>query len=191
MINKVAICGKIVSKPVLSHEYNKKAFYKFNLSYIRPSGYKDVIMCLTSDLTNVKEGQYVCVSGRIVSRRNEHLEIFVSARYIDIIDNYYSNNLEMECFIVSDPIYSDRLKHNKKICKFLVACNNGNNSSYIPAFTYGIYAEVTKNCKIGDRIKGIGKLESRKTKNTDEKYDVIEICFKSVEVLEDESSNDK
>jgi hypothetical protein len=182
--NRVTICAKVVSEPEVSHSYKDINFYKFNVSILRNSGTKDIIPCIVRYVPNIHSGDYVKIYGKFTSRIDEHLENYLNVSKIHVIDRYYNNYIELEGYICSDPVFFDHLKKGRKINKFLLASNTKHKANYIPCFTYGIYAEITKNCKNGDFIKGVGRLETRHIDKLDSNREITEVCLTKLEVIE-------
>lgn len=184
MDNKVDICGKCISVPEFSHEIGNNKFYKFDVEVVRTSGNKDRILCFIKENTVVELGKFYCISGMFRSIQREHLLNYVYVTDIQESDAYYSNSCEIEGYVVSKPVFSDRIKNGKKICKFVIANNQGKRSSYVPVVIWGIYAEITKNCEIGDQIKAKGRIESRKIDKKEDNRTVIELSVGKLEVIE-------
>lgn len=167
--------GIIEDKLEFSHSVFGEKFYEGKISVQRDSGVFDSIPIVISeriidDIEDVKGGITASIEGELrtynVYKDNKSsLQVFCFVNQIEFFDNtYFRNEIYIDGYICKEPIY--RITPlGKKICNLVVAVNRSyKKSAYIPCISWGKNAKYTSGLKVGDRIVGIGRIQSRKYK---------------------------
>ena len=168
--NKVTVFGEVYSKPQFSHEIFGESFYEFLIRIKRLSDSYDVIPVTISERLmddRIEIGKTISVAGQFRSynklednKSKLMLTIFVR-EFIDLDKKVEANQIEITGFLCKEPIYRTT-PFNREICDVLLAVNRSyNKSDYIPCIAWGRNARYIKNCKIGEKIKVIGRIQSR------------------------------
>ena len=169
--NKVKVFGEVHSKPQFSHEIFGESFYEFLIKIKRLSDSFDIIPVTISERLmedgKVEVGNLIAISGQFRSynklednKSKLMLTIFVR-EFIDLDKKVEPNQIEITGFLCKEPIYRTT-PFNREICDVLLAVNRSyNKSDYIPCIAWGRNARFIKNCKIGEKIKVIGRIQSR------------------------------
>ena len=169
--NKVTVVGEVFSEPKFSHEIFGESFYEFLIKISRLSSSHDVIPVTISERLmedgKIKVGNVISVAGqfRSYNKLEENksrlmLTIFVR-EFIDLDKKVEANQIEITGFLCKEPIYRTT-PFNREICDVLLAVNRSyNKSDYIPCIAWGRNARYIKNCKIGEKIKVVGRIQSR------------------------------
>lgn len=169
--NKVTLCGKVLTKPVYTHELYGEGFYEFLLGIDRLSDYEDKIPITISEKLlkdkNLEEGQGVALTGQLRSYNKlvdgkSKLILTVFAREIFFDENIQaSNTIEVSGYICKDPIYRTT-PFNREICDILLAVNRAyNKSDYLPCIAWGRNARFIKDCAVGEKVFVSGRIQSR------------------------------
>lgn len=168
--NKVYLFGTVLTPPVFSHEVLGEGFYDLTLSVKRLSGQTDEIPLTLSErlMENnpLDVGKELCVSGQLrsynkVENERSRLVLRVFVREIISGDADNPNYIEIEGFLCKDPIYRTT-PFGREICDMLLAVNRAyNKSDYIPSIAWGRNARYAGNFKVGDKVKIIGRIQSR------------------------------
>ena len=174
--NKVTICGKLITDPVLSHELYGEKFYEATLEVERQSGFSDKLNITISErliqdydfrkgfILNAK-GQYRSYNKQVNGKSKLMLTIFVT----EILDstNYTNvNKVELTGYICKKPVYR-KSPLGREIADILIAVNrNYNKSDYIPCITWGRNAKFAGNLTVGQKINLQGRIQSREYKKT-------------------------
>ncbi len=168
--NKVYLFGTVLTSPVFSHEVLGEGFYDLTLSVKRLSGQTDEIPLTLSErlMENnpLELGKELCVSGQLrsynkVENERSRLVLRVFVREIISGDADNPNYIEIEGFLCKDPIYRTT-PFGREICDMLLAVNRAyNKSDYIPSIAWGRNARYAGNFKVGDKVKIIGRIQSR------------------------------
>ena len=180
--NKVVVFGEVFSNPVYSHEVFGESFFEFLIKINRLSSSCDVIPVTISErlMENVdlSIGKHISISGQFRSYNKMEdnksklmLTIFVR-EFLENSKNIEPNYIEITGFLCKEPIYRTT-PFNREICDLLLAVNRSyNKSDYIPCIAWGRNARFIKNCKVGEKIKVVGRIQSReyqkKLENSDE-----------------------
>lgn len=173
------VIGGTVSSELVKNEYG---FYEFTLKNVRKSGTADYVDCWLREELDLKIGDKIEVHGYVGSTSGKRLHNYVVVQSIsDYIDEV--NNFTIEGFVTTEVLYSDQIKNNKKISKFLMANNHHNSARYIPVYMFGLNAEWIKECKKGTHFKGSGRLQSRNFIKDDEERCVLEFCVKKLVIF--------
>ncbi len=168
--NKVSITGRIVSQPEFSHEMMGEGFYDFSVSVKRLSGQEDIIPLTVSERlmegADFGIGTLIGIVGQLRSYNKfigEHskLVLRVFVRELAPPDEESPNTIEMEGFVCKQPVYRTT-PFKREIADMLIAVNRAyNKSDYIPAIAWGRNARYAGNFSVGDRIRIVGRIQSR------------------------------
>lgn len=170
MNNKVVVSGKIETNPTFSHQVLEEKFYEFLLKVPRLSGFCDQIPVTVSEklLTDkIKVGNLVSISGQFRSYNKQEenksrlvLTVFVK-EFLPFDQNANPNYLEITGFVCKEPIYRTT-PFKREICDLIIAVNrNFNKSDYLPCIAWGKNARYVKDWKVGDKVKILGRIQSR------------------------------
>lgn len=167
--------GIVEDKLYFSYSVFGERFYEGKISVQRNSGIFDSIPIVVSErivnnIEDIKSGTTASIEGEIrtynVNKDNKNsLQVFCFVQQIEFFDNtYFKNEIYIDGYICKEPIY--RITPlGKEICDLVVAVNRSyKKSSYIPCISWGKNAKYTSGLKVGDRIVGIGRIQSRKYK---------------------------
>ena len=198
--NKVTVLGEVHSEPVFSHEIFGESFYEFLIKIKRLSDSHDIIPVTISERlmeNKIEVGKTIAISGQFRSynklednKSKLMLTIFVR-EFIDLEKNIEPNLIEITGYLCKDPVYRTT-PFNREICDVLLAVNRSyNKSDYIPCIAWGRNARFIKNCKIGEKIKVVGRIQSREyqKKINEEEFETktaYEISVSKLEVQETE-----
>lgn len=198
-MNKIKLAGTVISNVELSHTFLGENFYKFDLESERTSGNSDKIPCVIPQMLvgDIKEGAKITVSGNIRSRnyRDElgtHCQLAVFVTEVSDYLGYDENNVELEGFICKEPKYR-KTPAGREICDLLIASNRerSNKSDYIPCITWGRNAVRSSYMKAADKVKVIGRFQSREyTKRYEEVEEIkvtLEVSANIISEVSDES----
>ena len=169
--NKVYLMGRVVSKPVYSHEVLGEGFYELNLSVKRLSEHNDIIPITVSEKLLTGDdfalGQDVFVKGQFRSYNKlidgkSKLMLTVFVREIGMWDDSYNPNvIEITGYVCKPPIYRTT-PFKREICDLLVAVNRAyNKSDYLPCIAWGRNARYIQNASVGQKITIVGRIQSR------------------------------
>ncbi len=169
--NKVYLCGKVVSNPVLSHEVCDEKFYELNFEVKRLSDATDIIPVIVSEkilsCNNFSLGQTVAIRGQyrsynaqIDSKSKLVLNVFV--REVVAPDETLNPNIiELTGYICKPSIFRVT-PFKREICDVLVAVNRAyNKSDYLPCIAWGRNARYVKNLEVGEKVNLVGRIQSR------------------------------
>lgn len=202
--NHCFISGTVVSEPEFSHEVNEEKFKKFSVEVERLSGNSDVINVLISeklmpDSINLKVDASVYIKGHFRSYNNYTgvgskliLSVFVKeiSNYSEDME-FNTNIITLTGFLCKEPVFRVT-PFGREITDILLAVNRiHNKSDYIPCIVWGRNAKIASEYKTGDKIKLIGRIQSRdyKKKVSEEEY-VIKTAFEvSVSKIESADMN--
>ncbi len=168
--NKVYLRGKIVSKPVFSHEVFDEKFYEFNLEVPRLSDSFDTIPVTISERlidNKIELNNELTISGQFRSYNKQQdgksklvLTVFVR----EILENderANPNMIELNGFICKKPVFRTT-PFKREISDVLLAVNRAyNKSDYIPCIAWGRNARFVKDMKVGEPLNIVGRIQSR------------------------------
>lgn len=177
--NNITLAGVIKREPEYSHEVLGEGFYVFMLKCSRTSGNKDILPVIISerltDITEIKVGQVVTVSGQIRSF-NRHIDdvkskliLSVFARELEILTQDATepsfeediNTVILDGFVCKPPIYRCTPK-GREIADILAAVNRPyGKSDYIPCIAWGRNARFAGGLEVGEHIQIQGRFQSR------------------------------
>lgn len=172
--NIVRLGGVIESEPVLSHEIYEEKFYKVFINVLRLSGQYDTLPIILSeklvDVSKLVKGASILVKGQFRSYnqpKNENnklvLSIFVKdIEFKDINEIELLNEIVLEGFLCKKPIYR-KTPLGREISDVIIAVNRTyKKSDYIPCILWGRNAKFSENMEIGEKVKVVGRIQSRK-----------------------------
>ena len=184
--NIVEIGGKIIKEPVLSHEIYDEKFYRFEIETKRLSEITDVLPIIISerliDIASLKKGQIVHVSGQVRSYNQQtetksKLVLTIFAKEIELTDDesiLTLNDVNFNGFLCKAPIYR-KTPLGREIADILVAVNRSyKKSDYIPCILWGRNAKFCSKLPVGENVKIVGRIQSRKYEKTLEDGTVVE-----------------
>lgn len=176
--NNITLAGVVEREPEYSHEVLGEGFYVFMLKCSRTSGNNDTLPVMISDrltdITEIKVGQVVTVSGQIRSF-NRHIDdvkskliLSVFARELEILAQDATelsfediNTVILDGFVCKPPIYRCTPK-GREIADILVAVNRPyGKSDYIPCIAWGRNARFAGELEVGVHLQIQGRFQSR------------------------------
>lgn len=199
IVNQITVRGQLVALPEFSHENHGKQFYRFYLDIPRLSGNSDRVPVVISeqllDTLDLSGGSCISVTGQIRSHNvrsanARHLLIFIFALSIKADEGAACNDVILEGPLCKDPIYR-RTPLGREICDAMLAVpRTFRRADYLPCIFWGRTAEEISTCRTGDRIRIIGRLQSRNyTKHTEhgtEERVAYEISVLNAEILQEQ-----
>lgn len=186
--NKAVMCGEIASEMQFSHEIFGEKFFEFDLKTSRLSESCDIIPITVSErLLDGKEltvGDVVKINGQFRSYNkleNEKSRLMLTMflrEFLEVEETDTSiNQIEIIGFVCKDPIYRTT-PFNREICDVLLAVNrNYGKSDYIPCIAWGRNARFVKDIKVGEKIKVVGRIQSREYQKKLEDEVVTKIAY--------------
>ena len=207
--NNITLAGVVEKEPEYSHEVLGEGFYIFMLKCSRTSGNKDTLPVMISDrltdITEIKVGQVVTVSGQIRSF-NRHIDdvkskliLSVFARELEILAQDATelsfeeniNTVILDAHICKLPVYRCTPK-GREIADILVAVNRPyGKSDYIPCIAWGRNARFAGGLEVGEHIQIQGRFQSREyTKKLDDGTEEIRTAYE-ISVSRIEESEEK
>lgn len=195
--NCITLRGELAGLPQFSHENHGRKFYRFSLDVPRLSGTVDSLPVIAEEsLLNAMDlsgGEMITVTGQIRSHnyRSEgtrRLLIFVFASTLTAEDGESVNDVIIEGTLCKDPTFR-RTPLGREICDAMLAIPRAfHRADYLPCILWGRTAQEVSECRIRDRIRIYGRLQSRVyTKLTDEgpqERTAYEISALTAEILE-------
>ena len=178
IVNQITVRGQLVDLPEFSHENHGKRFYRFYLEIPRLSGNSDCLPVIAEerimDTIDLSGGSMLTVTGQIRSHNtrtggSRHLLIFIFASEIAAEDGEPCNDVIIEGPLCKEPIYR-RTPLGREICDAMLAVpRTFRRADYLPCIFWGRTAEEIAICHSGDRVRILGRLQSRKyIKHTEE-----------------------
>ena len=197
--NIVNIHGEIYTMPEYSHEVYGEEFYEFILKVNRLSDSYDLVPVTISNrlINDFKIGKKIGIEAKFRSYNKQvdnksklMLTVFVR-NLVDYNELTNPNYIEVIGYVCKEPTYRTT-PFNREICDILIAVNRSyNKSDYLPLIAWGRNARYSKNFKVGDRIKIVGRIQSRDyvKKISDEESvtkTAYEVSLNKIEKLVDE-----
>lgn len=171
--NRVHLTGKVLTKPVISHEAHQEDFYEITLAVERLSGMCDNIpvtipLSAIEDINNITVGSNIAVKGqfrsynKIIGDKSKLMLTVFAHEVFDITEpSCNPNEIELTGYVCKPPIYRTT-PFNREIADILIAVNRTfNKSDYIPVIAWGKNARFAKNLLVGDKINIVGRIQSR------------------------------
>lgn len=176
--NSILLRGSLQSLPQFSHENHGRQFYRFILEVPRLSGAIDLLPVIAEeDILNQIDpcaGSMLTVSGQIRSHNqrsdgSRHLMIFVFATQITAEEGEPVNDVILEGPLCREPTFR-RTPLGREICDVMLAVPRAfRRADYLPCILWGRTAQEISACHTRDRIRIVGRLQSRVyTKLTEE-----------------------
>lgn len=202
--NTITIRGCLQALPEFSHENHGRRFFRFYLEVMRLSGAVDILPVIAEEsvLNRVDPcaGEMLTVTGQIRSynQRAEgvrHLVIFVFAADIVAEDGEPINDVILEGPLCREPNYRCT-PLGRDICDAMLAVPRAfRRADYLPCILWGRTAQEISQCHTSDRIRIVGRLQSRiYTKLTEEglvERTAYEISALNAEVITDSQAGDE
>lgn len=168
--NIVHLSGQIASELEFSHEIMDEKFYDFTIALQRLSGQKDFVPVTVSERiigeNNFEIGNLIGLIGQFRSynkivENHSKLVLKVFVRELCDYDEQLPNSIEIEGYVCKPPIYRTT-PFKREICDLLVAVNRAyNKSDYIPAIAWGRNARFASTFSVGDKVRLVGRIQSR------------------------------
>lgn len=202
--NVVSMHGEIYTMPEYSHEVYGEEFYEFILKVDRLSDSYDLVPITISSrlIDNFEVGKKIGIEGQFRSYNKQvdnksklMLTVFVR-NLIEYNPNTNPNYIEVIGFVCKEPIYRTT-PFNREICDILIAVNRSyNKSDYLPLIAWGRNARYSQNFKVGDRIKIVGRIQSREYVKKISEYENVtrtayEVSLNKIELMMEEDVNPK
>ena len=196
--NIVIVHGEIYSMPEFSHEIYGEDFYEFIVKVERLSDSFDLLPVTISSrlIDNFEIGKKIGIEGQFRSYNKQvdgksklMLTVFVR-NVIDYNPNTNPNYVEVLGYVCKDPVYRTT-PFNREICDILIAVNRSyNKSDYLPLIAWGRNARYSQNFKVGDRIKIVGRIQSREYIKKISEYENVtktayEVSLNKIELVPD------
>lgn len=168
--NVVHLSGQIASELEFSHEIMDEKFYDFTIAVQRLSGQKDFVPVTVSERiigdNNFEIGNLIGLIGQFRSynkivENHSKLVLKVFVRELCDYDEQLPNSIEIEGYVCKPPIYRTT-PFKREICDLLIAVNRAyNKSDYIPAIAWGRNARFASTFSVGDKVRLVGRIQSR------------------------------
>ena len=168
--NVVHLSGQIASELEFSHEIMDEKFYDFTIAVQRLSGQKDFVPVTVSERiigdNSFEIGNLIGLIGQFRSynkivENHSKLVLKVFVRELCDYDEQLPNSIEIEGYVCKPPIYRTT-PFKREICDLLVAVNRAyNKSDYIPAIAWGRNARFASTFSVGDKVRLVGRIQSR------------------------------
>ncbi len=168
--NVVHLSGQIASELEFSHEIMDEKFYDFTIAVQRLSGQKDFVPVTVSERiigeNSFEIGNPIGLIGQFRSYNkivgnHSKLVLKVFVRELCDYDEQLPNSIEIEGYVCKPPIYRTT-PFKREICDLLVAVNRAyNKSDYIPAIAWGRNARFASTFSVGDKVRLVGRIQSR------------------------------
>lgn len=195
--NSITLRGTLEALPVFSHENHGCRFFRFYLLVSRLSGAIDRLPVLAEESVlcgfDLSGGSMLTVTGQIRSHNQRtdgvrHLLIFVFATDITCEDGDPINDVLIEGILCKDPTYR-RTPLGRDICDGMLAVPRPfRRADYLPCILWGRTAQEVSRCRVRDKIRICGRLQSRNyTKQTPEGAETrtaYEISALTAEIIE-------
>ena len=194
--NQILLRGSLQELPQFSHKNHDKNFYRFSLEVPRLSGTVDLLPVIAEEsllnAVDLSAGSMLTVSGQIRSHnvRTEgirHLLVFVFAASLICEDGEPINDVILEGTVCREPTFR-RTPLGREICDMMLAVPRSfQRADYLPCILRGRTAQEGASCHVRDRIRIIGRLQSRiytkLTESGPEKRTTYEISALTASIL--------
>lgn len=171
--NTVSVSGVVNGKVSFNHEIYGEKFYRFYLNIKRISHVVDCVIIMVSERLlkelDIREGIFLHIEGQfrsynITEGQQRHLFLTVFVREITVLPEgteQYENQIELIGHICKTVNYRVT-PLGREISDILMAVNRSyKKSDYIPCIAWGRNARFVKDFEIGQKIKMIGRIQSR------------------------------
>ena len=198
-VNQITVRGSLSSLPEFSHENHGKRFFRFFLEVPRLSGAVDTLPVVAEETIlnamDLSGGDMLTVFGQIRSH-NQRIEgrrrllIFIFASSIVCEDGEPINEVILEGPLCRDPVYR-RTPLGREICDVMLAVPRSfRRADYLPCILWGKTALLGADCHTRQRLRIIGRLQSRiytkLTENGAVEHTAYEISALTAALCEDE-----
>ena len=197
--NRVSIVGQIVDHFEYSHEIYGEKFYTNHVKVDRLSSASDLIPIMVSDrAVDVKAdwlGECVRIEGqfRSFNKKEENRTRLVLSVFAEEFEQmkdftYNDNNICLVGYVCKEPIYR-KTPLGREVADVLLAVNRQYwKSDYIPCITWGRNAKYSMKCRVGTKVKVIGRIQSREycRQGEDEVRIAYEVSVSKIEEWEEE-----
>ena len=198
-VNTITLRGELDALPVYSHDNHGKKFYRFTLHVPRLSGTIDSLSVVAEERIlnemDLSGGDMLTVCGQIRSHNLRtdgvrRLLIFVFATCITAEHGEPVNEVILEGALCREPIYR-RTPLGREICDIMLAVPRPfHRADYLPCILWGASAYKISACKISERIRIVGRLQSRgytkQTESGPQDRIAYEVSALSAQVLTEE-----
>lgn len=168
--NSITLRGSLQQLPQFSHENHGREFYRFILDVPRLSGAVDSLPVIAEkqlfDQIDPCAGSMLTVVGQIRSHNlrtdgRRHLLIFLFASSVTVEDGEPANDVILEGILCKEPIFR-RTPLGREICDIMLAVPRAfRRADYLPCILWGRTAQEISACRTGDKIRIVGRLQSR------------------------------
>ena len=169
-VNQITVRGSLSSLPEFSHENHGKRFFRFFLEVPRLSGAVDTLPVVAEETIlnamDLSGGDMLTVFGQIRSH-NQRIEgrrrllIFIFASSIVCEDGEPINEVILEGPLCREPVYR-RTPLGREICDVMLAVPRSfRRADYLPCILWGKTALLGADCHTRQRLRIIGRLQSR------------------------------
>ena len=169
-VNQITVRGSLFSLPEFSHENHGKRFFRFFLEVPRLSGAVDTLPVVAEETIlnamDLSGGDMLTIFGQIRSH-NQRIEgrrrllIFIFASSIVCEDGEPINEVILEGPLCREPIYR-RTPLGREICDVMLAVPRSfRRADYLPCILWGKTALLGADCHTRQRLRIIGRLQSR------------------------------
>lgn len=181
-----------------SHQSGGKMYYKTYIDTRRKSGTVDRVPVIVSEdrMNNaVRQGAYVEITGVFASRNRpdensgkKYLDLFVNANVVEEVEETEDLNKLVVEGTVCKPTVGRVTPSGRKVADMFIAVNRNKSSYYFPCILWGDTAEIAKKLEVGEKVKLIGRIQSRKytkkiSKNESIEKEAYEISSSCLEVV--------
>ena len=166
--NRVCVSGIVQTMPQFSHSLFEENFYSIYIGVERLSGYIDILpVTLPEALAReVVIGKQVGIIGQLRSYNKfidgaSRLILTVFAKELDFNAQTKCNEICLDGYICKPVVYRTT-PFQREIADLLLAVNRQySKSDYIPCIAWGRNARECKPLSVGDRLKIVGRIQSR------------------------------
>ena len=169
-VNQITVRGSLFSLPEFSHENHGKRFFRFFLEVPRLSGAVDTLPVVAEETVlnamDLSSGDMLTIFGQIRSH-NQRIEgrrrllIFIFASSIVCEDGEPINEVILEGPLCREPVYR-RTPLGREICDVMLAVPRSfRRADYLPCILWGKTALLGADCHTRQRLRIIGRLQSR------------------------------
>lgn len=169
-INQVTLRGELHTMPEYSHDNHGKRFFRFFLEVPRLSGAVDILPVVAEesllDTMDLSAGDMLTVTGQLRSHNQRidgkrRLLIFVWAVTLVCEDGEPINEVILEGPLCREPVYR-RTPLGREICDVMLAVPRSfRRADYLPCILWGKTALLGADCHTRQRLRIIGRLQSR------------------------------
>ena len=190
--NQILLRGSLQELPQFSHKNPDKNFYRFSLEVPTVDLLPVIAEESLLNAVDLSAGSMLTVSGQIRSHnvRTEgirHLLVFVFAASFICEDGEPINDVILEGAVCREPTFR-RTPLGREICDMMLAVPRSfQRADYLPCILWGRTAQEGASCHVRDRIRIIGRLQSRiytkLTESGPEKRTTYEISALTASIL--------